>query len=124
MQRYVHVSVNRQTRIRSRRMNDRNGAVRDVLVEVRENEQKLQHAVALIVVLPGLIVKAGHNGERVGEHCLETDGIDRAARAAALERFVGARERFIEIVVEAVLFGSETLRNLVGARSFAASTRV
>ena len=95
--------------------------VRDVLVEIGEDQEKLEHAVALIgATLDGFVVEAIDDGERVGEEPLESGGVDQFAGAASFESLVSTNERLIEEVIEAKLFGGKTARDRVRARSLAA----
>lgn len=92
------------------------GVVRDVFVEVGEDEEKLEHAVALLGIgLFGAFLKVADDEERVGEQPFERFRVDGMTALAALHGLVGAEKGFVEKVVEAKLLGRESARNRVGA---------
>lgn len=79
---------------------DADGVVRDVFVQVRENEKEFEHAIALLRIrIAGAFFEVFHDSEGVSEEPFEAFRVHRAAGAAALKGVVGANERFVEEMV-------------------------
>ena len=93
-----------------------------VLVKVREAQQKLQHAVALLRLRLGRpFLEVRDDGEGVGKKSFYYLGIDGAAFVEALHELIGAEKGLIEEMIEADLFAREAGRNQVGTRCSAAN---
>jgi hypothetical protein len=89
--------------------------VRDVLLDVGENQKQLEHAITLVGIgLIGALFEILDHRESIGEQPFETRGVYGAAAAATLEGVVGAHESFVEEVIEAKLFGGKSPRDLAG----------
>jgi hypothetical protein len=103
---------------------DANGVMRDVFVKVSEDQEQLEHPVALLRIrFRCAFLEIVHDCERIREEPLETFRVDGLARATALERSVRPDEGLVEKVVEAKLFGGESPRDGVGARIAFAGSR-
>jgi len=60
-------------RVKSGGMLDAHGMVRDVFVQIREDQQQLEHAIALFWLrLVGAFFQIFHCGERVGKQPFQT----------------------------------------------------
>ena len=96
----------------------------DVFVEVRQNQQQLEHPVALIRIrLGGAFFEIFHNRQRIRKQPFQVARIHGAALAAAIEGAIGPQERFVKKVIETQSFGGQSCGNRIGARSFAATPR-
>jgi len=93
------------------------GVVRHVLVQVRQHQQQVQHALPLAGIgLADFFIQIADDGERIGEKPFEVAGTELAAFAAAIQRIVRAGERVVEKMIEAKLLGRESIRNRTRAR--------
>jgi len=91
--------------------------VRDVFVEIGEDEQELEHPVALFGVgLGSGLFQVLDDGERVGEQPLESLRVNRVTHAAALQSAVRANEGFIEEVIETKLLACQGPRDRSGTQ--------
>lgn len=91
--------------------------MRDVFVEVRENEKEFKHAIALLRIrFAGAFFEVFYDSQGVSEQPFEAFRVHRAAGAAALKGLVGANERFVEEMVEAELLAGEGPRNRLRTR--------
>src|ERR1700690_2637006 len=73
-------------------MLDAHGMVRDVFVQIREDQQQLKHAIALFGLrLVGALFQILHGGERIGKQPLQTFFADWGSFTAARECLVGAQ---------------------------------
>lgn len=91
--------------------------MRYVLVQVGEDQQQFEHAVALLRVRyfrASLEIIYDH--QRVRQQPFERFRIDGVAGAAALERLIRTHESFVKKMVQAKLFGNQSARNRVVAR--------
>jgi hypothetical protein len=83
-------------------MLDANGMVRHVLVKIRENQQELEHAVALVRLrFVGAFFEIFDRGERIGEQPFQAVFRQRGAFTAARQSLVRAQECFVKKVVKA-----------------------
>jgi hypothetical protein len=96
---------------------DADGVVRDVFVQVRENEKEFEHSIALLRIrFAGAFFQVFHDREGVSEEPLEAFRVYGAAGTATLEGLVGANKSLVEEMVEAVLLACEGLRDRLGTR--------
>lgn len=80
--------------------------VGDVFVEVCQNQQQLEHPVALIRIrFGGAFFEIFHDCQRIREQPFQVARIHGAALAAAIESLIGAQERFVKKMIETQLFG-------------------
>ena len=100
--------------------------MRDVLLQIRDNQQQLQHTVALIRIRPvGAFLEILDDRERVREQPFNAARIERVALAAKLESPFVPDERFVQEMVKAELFGHQAGRNQSSAsRPPAVSERI
>jgi hypothetical protein len=83
-------------------MFDAYGMVRDVLVEVREDQQQLEHAIALFWLrLVSALFQILHCRERIGKQPFQILFGQRDSFTATLESLIGAQERFVEKMIQA-----------------------
>jgi hypothetical protein len=93
------------TGAQSRGTNDLNRTTRHVFMEVGENQQKLEHSVALIGVTPSrFVIQVVHYRQRVGQQPFEAERIYRLAGLATFKSLVRTRECLIQKMVQAQLF--------------------
>ena len=93
-----------------------------VFVKIREAQQKLQHAVALLRLrLRRPFLKIGYDCEGVGEKPLHYLRVDGAAFAKTLHELIGTQKRLVEEMIEADSFAREAGRNQIGTRCSAAN---
>jgi len=100
--------------------------VRDVLVEVRQHEQQVEHTLALAGIgFADFLFEVCHDGESVRKQPFEIAGSQRTPFAAANEGVVRAHERLVEEMIQTELFGRECSRNrlLAGGPSAASEDR-
>lgn len=92
-------------RLNSRRALQLDRMVRDVFVEIGEDQQEFEHAVALKRTRRlRSIVQVIDDHQRVGEQPFERPGIDRVPGAAILKGSIRADKSLVEEMVEAELF--------------------
>jgi len=95
---------------------DAHGMVRDVLVEIREDQQQLEHAIALFWLrLVGAFFQILHRCERVGEQPFQALFLQRGTFTATIESLIGAQKRFVEKMVKAKLRTSQGWRHRLSA---------
>jgi hypothetical protein len=83
-------------------MLDANGMVRDVLVEIREDQQQLEHTIALFRLrLVGALFQILYRRERIGQQPFQTVFGQRRSFTATRESLIGAQERFVEKMIQA-----------------------
>src|ERR1700690_4302901 len=98
------------------RRSQRNGVVRGILVQIRQAQQKLQHAFALLGVrLRRAFLKVRDDRKGVREQPFDDLGIDRAALAESLHDLIAAKKGLVEKMIEAYLLGGEAGRNEIRA---------
>jgi hypothetical protein len=91
--------------------------VRNVFVQIRENQQKFEHAFALLGVRIGRVfLEIFDDGQRIREEPFEVPRIHGVALPAASQGMVGANKCLIEKVIEAESFCRESGWDRVGAR--------
>jgi len=101
---------------RSGGMLDAYGMMRDVLVEIRENQQQLEHAITLFWLwLVSAIFQIFDRSERVREQPFETLFRQWGAFTATLESLIGAQERFVEKMIQAEFRAGESRRRRLRA---------
>ena len=89
-------------------MLDVHGMMRHVFVEIREDQQQLEHAIALFRLrLVGAFFQVFHRSERIGKQPLHTLFAERRAFAASCESLVCTQKCFIEKMIEAKLRTNE-----------------
>ena len=92
-------------------------------MQVRQNQQYFQHAVALLRFgFSGFFVQVLHNRQRIREHLFYARGIDEALIPGLFERLVGSRENLVEVVLQTKTLGSQAAGNYIFAVSFATSS--
>ena len=95
--------------------------VRDIFVQICQDKEKFEHAIALLGIRHiGAFLEIFYDCKRVRKEPLKIAGFHRDAAAAAIERLVRARERFIEEMAQAELFGGESAGYRVGTPGSAA----
>ena len=98
-----HCNVRRERAI-SGGMLDAHGMVRDIFVEIREDQQQLEHAIALFRLrLVGALFQIFHRRERIGKQPFQAVFRQQGAFTATRESLIGAQERFVEKMIEAKL---------------------
>lgn len=91
--------------------------MRDVFVQVREDEKEFEHSIALLRIrLTGRFFEIPHDSQGVGEEPFEAFRVYRAASAATLKRFVGANECLVKKMVETELLARKGPRDRLGTR--------
>jgi hypothetical protein len=86
--------------------------VRHILVQIREDQQQLEHSIALVFAALGrLDIQIVHDRQRIGEQPFETDGVNGLAGATPLERLIGPFVRFVEKMIQAKLLSGKTVRD-------------
>ena len=97
-------------------MLDAHGMVRDVFVEIREDEQQLKHAIALLGLrLVGALFQILHRSERVGQQPFETFFGQWRSFTATLESLISAQERFVEEMIQAEFRAAQRWRRRLRA---------
>jgi hypothetical protein len=89
--------------------------VRDVLVKVCQNQEHVQHSLALIRIRRVGLFQIFHDGERIGQKPFDFGSIELAPLAAAVERMIRSHRCFVKEVDQAQLFGCERGWNCVRA---------
>lgn len=75
--------------------------VRDVFVQVRQDQEQFKHAVSLLGMrLTSLLLEILDDGKRVCQQPFDVIPIQRTPVAAAIERVIGAIESFVEKMVK------------------------
>jgi hypothetical protein len=90
--------------------------VRYVFVQIGEDQQQFEHAVALIGI--GRLrpfFQIVDDGQGVGQQPFERLGIDGLSGPAILKGSVGAHKGLVQEVVEAKLFRGESARDCLAA---------
>lgn len=83
-------------------MFDADRMVRDIFVQIREDQQQLEHAIALFWLrLVGALFQILHSCERIGKQPFEALFGQWGPFTATLESLIGAQERFVEEMIEA-----------------------
>ncbi len=96
---------------------DADGMVRDVFVQVRENEKEFEHTIALLRIwFTCAFFQVFHDRQGVSEEPFEAFRVHWAAGATALKGLVSANECFVEEMVEAELLAGKGPRNRLGTR--------
>ena len=96
--------------------------VSGVFVKIREAQQKLQHAVALLRLRLGRpFLEIRNDGEGVRQKSFHDLRIDGAAFLKTLHELIGAEKRLVEEMIEADLFAREAGWNQIGTRCSAAN---
>jgi hypothetical protein len=94
---------------------DAHGVVRHVFLQVREDQEKFEHAVPLVRIwLVRAFFEILDHGEGIGKKPFEVVGSDRFTPAEILQSAVGPNERLIEKMIEAELLGNQPYRNRAG----------
>jgi hypothetical protein len=79
--------------------------VRDILVEVRQNQQQLEHPVTLIRIgLCGAFFQIFHDHQSIGEEPFKIALVHGAALAAVIEGKVSAQKSFLKKMIETQSF--------------------
>jgi hypothetical protein len=92
-------------------MFDAHGMVRNIFVEIREDQQELEHAIALLRLrLVGALFQIFDRRECVSEQPFETFFGQGRAFTATLESLIGAQERFVEKMIQAEFRAGERRR--------------
>ena len=103
-------------RVKSGGMLDAHGMVRDVFVQIREDQQQLEHAVALFRLrFIGALFQILHRRERIGKQPLEAFFGQRRTFTATLECLIGAQEGFIEKMIQAKFRAAQRRRRWLSA---------
>lgn len=101
----------------SRRALQLHRMVRHIFVEIGEDQQEFEHAVALKGTRRlRSVFQVVDDHQRVGEQPFECPRVDRVPGAAVLESSIRAHKSFVEEVVEAKLFSQQRARNRIRAR--------
>jgi hypothetical protein len=88
------------------------GVVGDVLVQIGEQQQELEHAVALLGLwIAGFFLEIFHDRQRVREQPFDIGGVHGPPFAASAEGLVGAAKRVVEKMIEAELFVCQSAGN-------------
>jgi hypothetical protein len=83
--------------------------MRDVFLEIREDQKQLKHSVALLRIrLVRSFFEVFDDRERIRKQPLEAARIHRFPAAEVLQSAIRSNERFVEKVVEAELFGNKS----------------
>jgi hypothetical protein len=99
-------------RVRSGGMLDAHRMVRDVFMEIRQDQQQFEHAIALFGLrLVGALFQILHGGKRVGQQPFQALFGQRRSFTAAREGLIGAQKSFIEKMIEAKLGASQRRRS-------------
>jgi hypothetical protein len=94
---------------------DAHRMMRHVFLQVRKDQKKFEHAVALVRVrLVRAFFEIFNHGERIRKQPFEAAGIDRFTPTEILQSAIGSNERLVEKMIEAELFGNEPYRNRAG----------
>jgi hypothetical protein len=102
--------------VRSGGMLDAHGMVRDVFMEIRQDQQELKHTIALFGLgLVGAFFQIFHRGERVGKQPFQTGFAQRGTFTAARESLIGTHKSFVEKMIEAKLRAGQRRRRRLGA---------
>jgi hypothetical protein len=97
--------------------------MRHIFVKVRDDQQQLEHAVALLGIrFAGTFFEILNDGQRVGQQPFEIALLYRIPHAASIEGVVGTVKRFIQEMIEAKLLRRQGGRDRVRARSLATAT--
>jgi hypothetical protein len=95
-------------RVSSRWMLDAHGMVRNIFVEIREDQQQLEHAITLVWLrLVSAIFQIFDRCERVREQPFQTFLGQWGPFTATLESLIGAQERFVEKMIQAEFRAAE-----------------
>jgi hypothetical protein len=94
------------------------GMVRDVFMQIRQDQQQFEHAIALFGLrFVGTLFQILHGGERIGEQPFQAFFAQRRSFTAARESLIGAQKSFIEKMIEAKFRAGERRRRSPGAAS-------
>lgn len=86
--------------------------VRDVLMQIRQNQEQLEHSVSLFrTETVCSLLEALNNRKSVGKQPFETLRIDWVPLTAAPQRLIGAKECLLDEVIEAESLCSQRGRN-------------
>jgi hypothetical protein len=92
-------------------MFDAHGMVRNIFVEIREDQQQLEHAIALVRLrFIGAFFQILHSREGIGEQPFKAFFGQRRSFTATLESLIGAQERFVEKMIQAKFRAAERRR--------------
>ena len=90
--------------------------VRDVFVEIRENQQQFQHALPLPGVwIGGFFLEVLDDGQRIRQQPLEFFRVHSMALAATSKGMVSTDKCLIEKMIEAQVLRRESGRDRIGA---------
>jgi hypothetical protein len=82
--------------------------VRDVLVKVREDQQKLKHAISLVWIrLARAFFEILHDRQCIGEQPFQALRVAGKSPAAAVESLVSPQECFVQEMIQAELLARE-----------------
>lgn len=99
------------------------GMMSHVFVEVRQNQQEFQHAIALLGIrIACPLFEVLYDRKSVRQQPLDVPRAHRFPLAAPRKHVVRAQKRFVEEVIEAQSFGCQSGGNCLGARFPSAST--
>lgn len=98
------------------------GVMREVFVQIGDDQQEFEHSIALIGVgRVGAFFQVLDYRESIGKNPLEDFWLERPAVLAGLKRFLDPHERFVEKMVQAQLFGGKPRRNFLCATALPAT---
>jgi hypothetical protein len=90
---------------------DAHRVVRNIFVEIREDQQQLEHAIALFRLwLVGALFEVLYRRERVREQPFQTFPGQWSPFTATLESLIGAQKRFVEKMIQAEFRAGERRR--------------
>jgi hypothetical protein len=96
-------------------MFDAHGMMRDIFVEIREDQQQLEHTIALFRLrLVRALFQIFDRRERIGEQPFQTLFGQRRPFTAAREGLVGAQERLVEKMIQAKFRADQRRRCRLG----------
>lgn len=100
-----------------------NGMMSHIFVQVRQNQQQFEHAIALLRIrIARSFFEVLDDRQGVRQQPLDVARAQRSTLAASRKHVVRPQEGFIEEVIEAQSFGRQSGGDRVGARFPSAST--
>jgi hypothetical protein len=88
--------------------------VRNVLVKIRKDQQKLEHPVALLRIwISRALFQILYDRQRIGEQPLQIAWVQLLALVRSFQRFICAEKCFVEKMVQAKSLARESLRKIV-----------
>lgn len=90
--------------------------MRDVFLQIREDQEQLEHAIAdVVVVCGGAIIEVIDDSQGIREKPFEFGGIDGAVFTAEFQCMIGAQKSFVQKMTQAEAFRSQSGRNWIRA---------